>query len=190
MSTADITEIDYGPLQQLIGTWKGDKGLDIAPESDGTEKNPYYETIVFEEGGDVTNAESQVLAIVPYHQVVRRKSNDRVFHDERGYWLWDAANQTIMHSFTIPRAVCVIAGGQFDMTEYDPKKTTFEVSATLGDPNWGIIQSPFMRDNATTNSFTQCITVGPDKLLYMETTILEIYGNTFEHTDENELVRV
>ncbi len=53
-----MPDIDYGPLRQLIGTWTGRGGLDIAPEPDGTERNPYYETIVFEAGGDVTNAES------------------------------------------------------------------------------------------------------------------------------------
>jgi len=30
-------DIDYGPLAGLIGTWTGSKGLDIAPEPDGTE---------------------------------------------------------------------------------------------------------------------------------------------------------
>ena len=38
-------DFDYGPLTNLIGTWNGDKGMDIAPEPDGTEHNPYYETI-------------------------------------------------------------------------------------------------------------------------------------------------
>ena len=68
--------VDYGPLAGLVGTWKGDKGMDISPEPDGTEENPYYETIEFDAAGDVTNAESQTLAIVRYHQVVKRKSND------------------------------------------------------------------------------------------------------------------
>ena len=37
----------YGPLTGQIGTWNGDKGMDIAPEPDGTEHNPYYETITY-----------------------------------------------------------------------------------------------------------------------------------------------
>jgi hypothetical protein len=41
-----------------------------------------YETIAFEAVGDVTNAESQRLAVVRYQQIVRRKSNDKVFHDQ------------------------------------------------------------------------------------------------------------
>ncbi len=72
--------IDYGPLTELIGVWKGHKGMDIAPESDGTEENPYYETITFTEGGTVDNAESQTLSILFYRQIVKRKSNDEKEH--------------------------------------------------------------------------------------------------------------
>ncbi len=59
-------ELDYGPLKELIGTWHGDRGMDIAPEPDGAEENPYFETITFTAVGDVTNAESQLLAAVHY----------------------------------------------------------------------------------------------------------------------------
>ena len=106
-----IDGVDYGPLAVLVGTWKGDKGVDVAPEPDGDERNPFYETIVFEAAGDVTNAEEQTLAIVRYHQVVTRKSNDEVFHDQIGYWLWDASNNGIVETFVIPRGVGVAAEG-------------------------------------------------------------------------------
>ena len=39
-----IDGVDYGPLAALVGTWKGAKGVDRAPEPDGEERNPYYET--------------------------------------------------------------------------------------------------------------------------------------------------
>ena len=53
----DITaEIDYGPLAVLIGVWEGDRGEDIAPEPEGEENNPYYETIVFEAIGEIGRA--------------------------------------------------------------------------------------------------------------------------------------
>ncbi len=76
--------IDYGPLEFLIGTWEGDKGMDISPEPEGSEASPYYEALSFRPIGDVENAESQVLAILRYQQIVRRKSNDEVFHDQTG----------------------------------------------------------------------------------------------------------
>ncbi len=180
---------DYGPLAELIGVWQGDKGLDIAPEPDSTEHNPYYETITFTGIGDVTNAESQVLMAVHYRQIVCRKSNDKVFHDETGYWMWDADSNIIMHSLTIPRAVSVLAGGVYNDSGIENDSIILEVTADINSQDWQIIQSPFMRDNAKTTEFRQRISVGNDKLSYSETTIVEIYGKVFEHTDQNELLR-
>ncbi len=69
-----MSEVDFGPLAALVGTWTGDNGTDVAPEPDGEETTPYFETITIEEVGDVTNAEKQTLAVLSYHQVVSRKS--------------------------------------------------------------------------------------------------------------------
>lgn len=182
-------DINYGPLEGLIGVWKGDKGHDVAPEPDGIENNPYYETITFTAVADVTNAESQELVAVHYHQVVRRKSNDKAFHDETGYWMWDAEAGDIMHSLTIPRAVSLLAGGKHNGEKNADGSVVLKVSASLDDKNWQIIQSPFMQKNAKTTSFSHQITVNELKLSYFETTIVEIYGKVFEHTDQNELVR-
>jgi len=183
----DITaETNYGPLAELIGVWEGDRGEDIAPEPEGVENNPYYETIVFEAIGDVTNAESQTLVALHYRQIVKRKSDDNVFHDETGYWMWDAESDTVMHSLTIPRAVALLAGGK---ARKEGEATVFEVSAKLGDSDWGIIQSPFMQDKAKTTAFAHTISVTGNELIYAETTMLDIYGRSFEHTDKNVLVR-
>ena len=185
----DPGNINYGPLNELIGIWEGDKGIDVAPEPDGIENNPYYETIIFTAADDVTNAESQELVAIHYRQIVKRKSNDKIFHDETGYWMWDETAGTIMHSLTIPRAVSVLAGGIHNGDQNNDGNFVLEVSASLNDKNWQIIQSPFMRDNACTTEFHHQITVGNGKLSYSETTIVEIYGKTFEHTDQNELIR-
>jgi len=61
------------------------------------------------------------------------------------------------------------------------------VKASFGDEDWGIIQSPFMREKARTVSFQHQITVENDKLSYSETTGLQIYGRSFDHTDTNTL---
>ncbi len=186
---SDLNDIDYGPLQSLIGIWRGDKGMDIAPEPDGTEENPYYETIVFEAAGDVTNAESQLITALRYTQEVRRKSNDKVFHDQTGYWMWDKQNSIIMQSLTIPRGVAVLAGGKFVAAADKPDEITLSVSAKLDDQDWGIIQSPFMRDHASTLEFSHNLTVVGDNFSYSERTLVDIYGTHFEHTDGNDLVR-
>lgn len=180
---------DYGPLEKLFGTWKGDKGMDIAPKAEGQEENPYYETIVFEKSGDLENAGTQTLAVARYHLSVREKSNDEVSHDQVGYWLWDKENETIIHSLTIPRGVSVIAGGSFDAAKANAEIVTFNVTAKVGE-GWGILQSPFMKEKAKTTEFTQELSVSGNELSYTQTMVLEIYGRIFNHTDGNKLTKV
>lgn len=181
-------EIDYGPLTGLIGTWTGTRGLDIAPEPDGEEINPYYETITFDAAGDVDNAETQELVAVRYHQVVQRKSNDEIFHDQVGHWMWDAKTEVVMQSLSIPRGVCLVAGGKISK-DIENNRVTLSVASKMGDPDWGIIESPFMRDNASTLEYRHELTIEPDRLSYNQTTVLDIYGRRFDHTDKSVLTR-
>lgn len=184
---AHENDTDYGPLAGLLGKWRGDKGMDVAPEPDGPDNNPYYETLTFEAAGDVDNAGEQFLSIVHYKQVVQRKSNDEVFHHELGYWLWDAKTDSLMHSFTIPRGVALVAGGK---ATGSGDKLILEVAAGEAAPQWPIAQSPFMMDKARTLSFEQSVEIKGDILSYQETTLVDIYGKRFEHTDRNDLKRI
>jgi len=185
-----IDGINYGPLAALVGVWNGDKGVDRAPEPNGEERNPYYETISFEAAGDVENAEEQTLAVVRYHQVVRRKSNDEVFHDQVGYWLWDSADNTLVETFTIPRAVAVVAGGKLAPPASLDEELVFEVAAETGSLEFGIVQAPFMYNKAKTTAFSHTITVKGDSMRYTETTVLDIYDKkSYDHTDLNTLTR-
>jgi hypothetical protein len=183
----EVDGVDYGPLRHLVGSWEGNKGMDVAPEPDGDEHNPYYESLLFEPIGTVTNAESQDLAALRYHHVVSRISNDQIFHNETGYWMWDADQGLIMQTLTIPRGVCLVAGGSH---EAEGEGVRIQVHASRNDANWPIIESPFMRDNASTLSFHRIISVDEGRLHYEETTVVDIYGKRFDHTDENALVRV
>ena len=178
--------IDYGPLACLVGQWEGDEGMDISPESDGTEQNPYFETMLFEACGDVTNAEDQKLSILRYHQVVCRKTTSKVFHNETGYLTWDSRSGIVTQSFVIPRGIAVVAGGTGEMTG---SVSEISVAAAVDDPDYGISQAPYMRDNAKTLSFSHVLRVEQDSLSYQETTVLDIYGGRFEHTDRNTLKR-
>lgn len=187
MSDTTINGIDYGPLAALVGTWKGDKGMDIAPDADmPREENPYFETITIDAIGDVSNANRQSLAVLHYLQLVSRKSDQKVFHHQTGYWTWDKANGEITHSLTIPRAMCVLAGGKATV---NGSATTIEVQAKLDDADWGVVQQPFLRDNASTKAFRMSLTVEGNTLKYREITTLNIYGKTFAHSDENEMTR-
>lgn len=183
-----MSEIDYGPLAGLIGTWEGDKGTDVAPEDDGPETNQYTERMIFTGADDVDNAETQELVGVHYKLEAHRIRDGKHIHHQTGYWIWDAADDVIMHCFAIPRAVCVVAGGCY--RKEDDGSITFEVMAGEGSPDWQIVQSPFMRDHALTTSFRQSLSVGPDLLSYQQTTLVDIYAfQNFEHTDENLLRR-
>ena len=187
MGEANVIDgVDYGPLSALVGEWHGDKGMDVSPEPDGPEQNPFYETIIFEPIGGVTNAESQQLVGLRYHQVVSRKSNDAVFHNETGYWLWDAAASVVIQTLTIPRGVSLVAGGRCEIRDGGVQ---FVVRAAVEDEDWGIVQSPFMREHARTVEFTHTLAVVGDTLTYDEVTELDIYNTRFSHTDANTLTR-
>ena len=185
---SSIEDIDYGPLSVLVGVWTGDRGMDIAPEADGTEENPYFETISIEAVGDVTNAEEQTIAALRYHQVVSRKSNKKVFHNQTGYWMWDADRQLVMQSLTIPRSVCLLAGGVFEATE-PPTPVRLQVRAAIDNSDWSIVQSPFMQEKARTVEFSHEVSVIGETMTYSETTLVEIYGKRVDHTDTNTLIR-
>lgn len=181
-------DVDYGPLAVLMGTWRGEEGMDVAPEPDDDEHNPYYETIVFSAAGDVTNAEEEVLAVVRYHQEVRRISTGLVFHDQVGYWLWNAKTGQVIQTLTIPRGVTLLAGGKVSV---EGDRTVFEVESKAGNPDWNIIETTFMHKKARTKAFTHRLEVSGDQMSYSETTLLDIYGKRdYKHTDDNTLRRV
>lgn len=182
MSTEDV--MDYGPLTGLIGAWEGERGLDLAPEPDGDEATPYYETLVFEAAGEVTNAEEQTLAVLRYHQVVCRKENGEVFHDQVGYWMWDEGRNTVMQSLAIPRGVTVVASGT-PASDGDNVVLSVDTQGSAGE----IAQSAFMKEKARTTRFHHKIVLAGDTLSYEETTVLDIYGRTMDHTDANVLTR-
>jgi hypothetical protein len=151
----------------------------------------------------VTNAEREVLAVVRYHQMVSRKSNHKVFHDQVGYRTWNNSTAEITQSLTIPRVVTLLAGGVFvdeksvgdnhgaenSFADSSYSLVTLKVAAAIDHPDWRIIESPFMRDNASTMSYQHELNVDGGILTYAETTVLDIYGSSFEHTDSNELVK-
>ena len=123
-----------------------------------------------------------------YQLEVHRNRDGKLIHHQTGYWIWELETSLIMHCFTIPRAVSVVAGGSY--RQGDDGSITFEVSAGFRNSDWPIIQSPFMRDHALTTDFRQTLVLSADSLSYQQTTLVDIYDfQRFEHTDENELRR-
>lgn len=179
--------IDYGPLSYFLGDWRGDKGVDVAPEEDGPNSEAFYDSITFEQARDLDNAEEQELVALYYHQVVFRQRDDKMMHNQTGYWIWDKANQRVMHNFVIPRGIGVLAYGNY---EYDGERVLINVSAKAGDDYGNFTESPFLQQKAKTLSFEQSITLEKNRLLYAQTTLVDIYGSEFHHTDKSELTKV
>ena len=183
-----IDGVDYGPLAQLLGKWIGNKGLDNAPDANANpDKTDFTDEINFTIAGPAENAEEQELVAIKYHHVVRKLENGLIFHDQVGHWIYEPGTNNIMHSLSIPRGVCLLAGGKY--TESNGEGI-FNVEAKQGSETFGIVQSPFMIEKAKTTFFRMELSVKNNELKYREITSLEIYGKTFEHTDESVLQRI
>lgn len=183
-----IDGVDYGPLAQLLGNWSGIKGLDISPGSDAKVENSLYtDEIVFSVAGPAENAEAQELVAIQYHHVVKKLSTGHIFHDQVGHWIYERNTGAIMHSLSIPRGVCLLAGGKY---QEESGASIFHVKAREGNPRYGIVQSPFMHKKAQTKAFEITLSVTPDEMNYQQIISLHIYGKDFEHVDKSSLSRV
>jgi len=162
--------------------------LDIAPDAAANpDESPFTNELVFSIAGSSENAEEQELVAVKYHHVVRRADNGLIFHDQIGHWIYEASTNIIIHSLTIPRGVCLLAGGSFQEKDGE---SIFTVDAKAGSDTYGIVQSPFMIEKAKTKAFQMRMVVKANELNYREVTSLHIYGKDFEHIDTSSLKRV
>ncbi len=178
-------EVDYGPLTNFIGVWEGESGVDRAPKPQGDKTTDFYEKITFSPVGDVDNAEEQDLVVLHYHQVVTRKNDGKVYHNQTGYWMWDKGTDEVMFSIAIPRGVCLLANGQFTKAD----AVQFKLRAEIEDDAYSIIQSAFMLEKAKTEAFEIDLSLRENSLSYAQTTFLDIYGSKFEHTDKSTLTK-
>lgn len=182
-----VDGFDFGPLAKLVGQWESTDsgGVDVSParEDSGFEAGlpavtPFYERMSFEVAADAVNASDQYLVALYYKQEVFRKIDDTKFHDQRGYLIYDSANQVVYNSFCVPRTTCVTA-----------ESPAGEVLNFVVAEN-GIAESNFMTDKASTTSFSMNLTIGQDELSYSQSTALTIYGKEVIHTDSSTLKKV
>lgn len=181
--------MNKNPLIGLIGTWKGDKGTDLAPKPIEDETNPYYETLIIEAVDmEITNAEEQELTAIRYRQTVHEKETKEMSHSEAGFWIWDIESDSIMCSFAIPRGVAVVAEGGYKKSP--DGEITFQVSTNAENPGARIAEASFMAKNAKTLAFKREFRLSGDILYYEQETTVDIYGKIFAHKDNNTLTRV
>ena len=187
MTDEDIRS-KLGPLAALAGTWEGDKGKDVAPADDrGIEHNAYRERLTFVPFGPVDNHEQKLWGL-RYSTCAWRLGETDSFHEETGYWMWDAAAEQVFRCFLVPRGIAVIAGGT---VKADAK--SFELEATLGSTTYGIVSNPFLDREFRTERYTLKVTLHDDgSFEYEEDTIMRMPGRDrlFHHTDRNRLRRV
>lgn len=179
---------NLGPLASLAGIWEGEKGDDTAPSEDrGTETNKFRERMVYEPLGPVKNHE-QVLYGLRYSTTAWRLGDADPFHEELGYWLWDAGEKQVLRCFMVPRGVTVIAGGIVE-----PDAHTFELFADAGSETYGICSNRFLDREFKTVRYELKVTFHDDKSFsYEEDTQLQIKGRQelFHHIDRNTLKRI
>ncbi len=184
---ADLAKL--GPLGVLAGTWEGQPGTDVAPgdpDRNTTALSKFRERMTFEPIGLVDNHDQNLYGL-RYSTLAWRIDEVDPFHQEVGYWLWDADAKQVMRCFVIPRGISLIAGGHVE-----PDAREFELAAVLGSPSFGICSNPYLDREFKTLRFVMKVSIlGPDRFAYDEDTVLEMPGRgVFHHTDANTLSRV
>jgi hypothetical protein len=181
------TLANLGPLRALAGVWQGTRGLDVKPKAEGAKKQAFVERIELQPIDPQTNG-PQLLYGLRYHTHVTKPDQVKTYHDQVGYWLWEPATGTVIHTLTIPRGQVVMAAGQAAADA-----TSFELIATEGDVCFGIRSAPFLQEAFRTVEFRIKVTVNDDGTwTYDEDTVLKIQGQDalFHHTDRNTLTRL
>ncbi|TAJ53029.1 MAG: DUF1794 domain-containing protein [Nevskiaceae bacterium] len=178
---------NLGPLTGMAGIWEGTRGLDVKPKAEGPKKQAYVERIELQPIDPQTNG-PQLLYGLRYHTHVVKPGQVKTYHDQVGYWLWEPATGTVIHTLTIPRGQIVMASGQ---AAADARR--FEVRATAEDISFGIRSAPFLEQAFRTVEFRIAVSVDADGTWsYEEDTVLMIKGQTepFHHTDRNTLSKL
>jgi len=181
----DILE-RLGPLAALAGRWEGSAGVDVAPSSHGPVETKYREVLTLEPLGPVANGPQELYGL-RYATTAWPLDADEPFHEELGYWLWDAETGEVMRCFMVPRGVTLIAGGRAT-----PDARRLEMRAEAGAATYGILSNPFLDEAFRTVCYELTVTILDDgSFSYREDTQLKIHGQQelFHHTDENTLVR-
>jgi hypothetical protein len=182
-----VTLRNLGPLTAMAGVWTGDRGLDVKPKADGPRKQAYVERMEMQPIDPQTNG-PQLLYGLRYHTRAVKPGQEKTYHDQVGYWLWEPATGTVIHTLTIPRGQVAMASGR---ATADAKE--FELVATRGLHTYGICSAPFLDHAFRTIEFRIRVSIHDDGTWsYDEDTVLEIRGlaEPFHHTDRNRLRRI
>ena len=178
---------NLGPLTRLAGIWEGQRGLDIKPKAEGPKKQVYTERIEMQPIDPQTNG-PQLFYGLRYHLHITKPYQVKTYHDQVGYWLWEPATGSIVHTLTIPRGMITMATGKASASA-----TQFECVAKIDDPTAGISSSPFLDYAFKTIEYRIMVTILEDGTWsYEQDTVMMIKGQDapFHHRDTNVLTKV
>jgi hypothetical protein len=181
------TLANLGPLRRLAGVWEGQRGVDINPKADGPETRQYYERIEMQPIDPQANG-PQLFYGLRYHLHVNTRDEDIAFHDQVGYWLYEAATGLILQTLAIPRGQIAIASGH---AEPDAKQLV--VKAARGETEYGICSTSFLDLAFRTDAYQLTIDFHDDgSWSYVSDTTLMVKGRDepFLHRDRNTLVKI
>jgi hypothetical protein len=181
------TLANLGPLAGMAGIWKGARGQDVAPKSDGAQTEPFIDRIELQPIDPQTSG-PQLLYGLRYHQHVVKPGQIATFHDQIGYWLWEPATGRVMQTLAIPRGQTAMAGGK---TTADARE--FELVAMQGVEDFGILSNPFLDYAFRTVEYRIEVKINADgSWSYEEDTVLRIRGKSelFHHTDSSTLLKI
>lgn len=181
------TLANLGPLRRLAGIWEGERGVDINPKADGPETRKYYERIEMQPIDPQANG-PQLFYGLRYHVHINTREEDITFHDQVGYWLYEASTGLILQTLAIPRGQIAIAAGH---AEPDAKRLV--VKAERGQTEYGICSTTFLDLAFRTDSYELTVDFHDDgSWSYVSDTTLMVKGRNepFLHRDRNKLVKI
>ncbi|MBN9609990.1 MAG: FABP family protein [Actinobacteria bacterium 69-20] len=182
---------ELGPLEQFLGYWEGNVGVDVSyhNKEDETAETGYFEKARFTPIPIVENGQ-QTMHGLNYEMTAWRHGEEQLdpFHDEVGYLLWEPSTSTVLRCFAVPRGLAILAGGT---ARPDSKSLTF--IAEPGDPTFGLVQNKYLAQRARTGGkFVSEYTVHDDGTFSYTSDLqltLAAIDQTMHHTDRNTLHR-
>ena len=181
------TLANLGPLRAMAGIWEGSRGVDVKPKREGPKTQVYVERYELQPIDPQTNG-PQLLYGLRYHTYIHKPGLTKMYHDQVGYWLWEPATETVLHTLAIPRGQVAMASGHAKAGD-----TRFTLSAERGSLVNGIVSNPFIEKAFTTLAWNITVTLNADGTWsYDQDTVMQIQGQAepFHHTDRNTLTRI
>lgn len=177
------TLANLGPLRGMAGIWQGVRGLDVKPKAEGPKKQAYVERIELQPIDPQMNG-PQLFYGLRYHTHIVKPEQVKTYHEQVGYWLWEPAAGSLIHTLTIPRGQIVMATGKAGADARE-----FELVAARD----AILSNPFLEYAFNTVEFRIKVSINADGTWsYDEDTVMMIRGQAepFHHTDRNTLSKV